>query len=166
MSITHCMFPRVSFEPCSLAEANALLVAWEHKMGPLERGDQRGWAEVLRHEGKPVAVCTASYLIRERVGNAPWLTRENTVELSRLCACRPGLCRVMLRLWREFVFPTLPFAWAMSYQDADLHAGHTYRTDGWERVAKSHSGTDTRSGRPGRDKWIWQWPPRSKEARA
>lgn len=63
-------------------------------------------------------------------------------------------------MWREFVLPALPFEGAVSYQDADLHNGHTYRCDGWERVARSRSGVDTRSGRPGRDKWVWQYPPR------
>jgi antitoxin VapB len=88
------------------------------------------------------------------------MTRENTIELSRLCAARAGLCRVALRLWREFVFPTLGYQYAVSYQDADLHNGNTYRFDGWERVGYSHSGTDTRSGRSGRDKYAWAWPPR------
>jgi len=152
------MFPLVSFEAVELQEANRMLIQWGHKMGALERGDQRAWCYALIHEGEPVAVTTASYLIAPVVGNAHWLTRENTIELSRLCAARSGLCRVALRLWREFVFPSLAFDWAMSYQDADLHTGATYRNDGWERVARSRSGVDTRSGRRGRDKWVWQWP--------
>jgi hypothetical protein len=55
--------------------------------------------------------------------------------------------------------PGLPFRVAISYQDAALHSGNLYRFDGWQRRAFSHSGTDTRSGRPGRDKWIWVYPP-------
>lgn len=155
------MFPICTFDAIDLDTANALLYAWGHKMGRLERGDQRGWAHALFHDGRPVAVTTASYLIRERVGGGlSHLTRENTVELSRLCAERSGLCRVALRMWREFVFPTLPFEAAISYQDADLHNGNTYRFDGWARSCKrSHSGTDSRSGRKGRDKWVWVWPP-------
>jgi len=154
----------VTFETVSLNEANQMLEAWGHKMGPLKRGNQLGWCHALMHRGNPVAVTTASYLIAPVVGNAHWLTRENTVELSRLCAARSGLCRIALRIWREFVFPALPFETAVSYQDADLHNGHTYRCDGWERVARSRSGVDTRSGRIGRDKWVWQYPPRCDKA--
>ncbi len=154
------LLPYVSFDSLSLPEANAALVAWSHKMGPLRRGNQDAICHALSVEGRPVAVTTASTLIRPRVGSCPWLERENTIELSRLCAERPGLCRVALRLWREFVFPSLGYAWAVSYQDADIHNGATYRFDGWERVGFSHSGTDRRSGRPGRDKHIWAWPKR------
>ena len=120
-------------------------------------GTQGARCHALYHEAVPVAVTMASNLIMPGVTGCPELTRKNTIELSRLCASRPGLCRVMLRLWREFVFPALGYDYALSYQDADLHTGNTYRFDGWRRVAYSHSGTDTRSGRPGRDKWIWVW---------
>jgi len=152
----------VAFEQVSLSEANEMLTAWGHKMGALNRGNQGAICHALTHEGKPVAVTTASNLIAGVVGNCDWMKRENTIELSRLCAARGGLCRVALRLWREFVFPALPYKYAMSYQDADLHNGNTYRFDGWERVGRSRSGTDTRSGRPGRDKYVWAWPPRKK----
>jgi hypothetical protein len=132
-----------------------------HRMGALERGNESGRHFALMHNGEPVAVAMASTLIRECVGGGnQHLTRANCMELSRLCAVRPGLCRVALRLWREFVFPGLGVAAAISYQDADLHNGNTYRFDGWERIGFSSSGTDKRSGRKGRRKWIWQWPPR------
>lgn len=155
-------FTMVSFDACELREANELLVAWGHKMGAINRGNQGAICHALSFNGNPCAVTTASTLIMPRVGNCPWLVRDNTIELSRLCAERSGLCRVALRLWREFVFPSLGYQWAMSYQDADLHNGNTYRFDGWERVGRSRSGPDTRSGRQGRDKWVWAWPPRSK----
>jgi len=151
------MFPLISFDTCTLNQANECLVAWGHRMGPLSRGNQGAWCHTLMHDGNPVAVTTASYLIAPVVGGAAHLTRANTVELSRLCAARSGLCRVALRLWREFVFPSLGFENAISYQDADLHNGATYRFDGWTRIAQSRSGTDTRSGRPGRNKWVWHW---------
>lgn len=154
------MFPVVTFTETTLDEANRLLVLWQHKMGELRRGNQDATCHALLHGGRPVAIVTASNLIAANVGGgADWLTRENAIELSRLCAERPGLCRVVLRLWREFVFPALGYRYAVSYQDADLHTGNTYRFDGWKRVAFAHSGTDTRSGRPGRDKWVWVWPP-------
>jgi antitoxin VapB len=163
--VSDALFSFVAFEPVSLTSANRCLIEWGHKMGALNRGNQGAVAcHALIHEGKPVAVTTASNLIAPVVGGGcNWMTRENTVELSRLCAARPGLCRVALRLWREFVFPALPYQMAMSYQDADLHNGNTYRFDGWEMVGRARSGPDTRSGRPGRDKRVWAWPPRSEK---
>ena len=152
------LFPLVTFEKITLPAANMLLVAWGHRMGVLERGNQDAVCYALMHEENPVAVTTTSPLIRECVGGGlSYLTRENCIELSRLCAIRPGLCRVALRLWREFVFPAIGKSHAISYQDADLHNGNTYRFDGWKRMAYSHSGTDNRSGRKGRNKWIWVW---------
>lgn len=66
-------------------------------------------------------------------------SRHEAIELSRLCAARPDLSRVMLRMWRAFVFPTLcqefGFVWAVSYQDAAIHAGNVYRFDGWVQPA-------------------------------
>jgi len=155
------MFPIVTFEPVSLETANALLTQWSHKMGPCVRGNARGLCHALFHEGNPVAVTITATLIRECVGGGNGhLTRENTIELARLCAARPGLCRVVLRLWREFVLPTLPYEYAISYQDADIHNGNTYRFDGWERIGDiARSVTDSRSGRKGRNKWVWQFPP-------
>lgn len=156
------LFGFVCFDSISLSDANGLLELWGHKMGPLHRGNQGAVCYALLHEGRAVAVTTASNLISGVVGNCDWMKRENTIELSRLCAARGGLCRVALRLWREFVFPALGYEFAVSYQDADLHNGNTYRFDGWERVGRSRSGPDTRSGRPGRDKYVWAWPPRNK----
>ena len=142
-----------------MAAANNCLRAWGHKMGALERGNESGVHYALMHEGRPVAVAMTSGLIRECVGGGNrHLTRENCMELSRLCAERPGLCRVALRLWREFVFPKLGVENAISYQDADMHNGNTYRFDGWKRIGDiARSGTDQRSGRNGRNKWVWHW---------
>jgi hypothetical protein len=153
------LFPVVAFEEVSRADANAMLMRWGHKMGPMERGNLAGVSYALFHLGEPVAAAMAASLIREHVGGGlAHLDRSNTIELARLCAVRPGLCRVALRLWREFVMPTLAPN-AISYQDADLHNGNTYRFDGWQRAGFSSSGTDQRTGRKGRRKWIWVYPP-------
>lgn len=152
------LFGMVSFSPVDLAEANVMLEMWGHKMGGLHRGNQGAWCHALTHEGEAVGIVTASTLIMPRVGGAGWLTRENCVELSRLAASREGLCRVVLRLWREFVFPSLGYKWAVSYSDNAIHRGELYRCDGWQKVAQARSGTDTRSGRPGRKKSVWVWP--------
>lgn len=158
--------PLVSFDEISLAEANQLLERWGHRMGPMERGNLTGVHFALMDGREPVAVAMAASLIREHVGaGLQHIDRDSGIELARLCAARPHLCRVALRLWREFVLPRMvapstgqPYRYAISYQDADLHNGNTYRFDGWNRSeVKSHSGTDKRSGRKGRDKWIWWW---------
>jgi antitoxin VapB len=162
------MFPLVTYDAVSLAEANELLSQWEHRMGPLLRGNSAALhCHALSVHGDPVAVTCTSSLIRERVGGGlSHLTRANAVELSRLCAREPWACRVALRLWRETVFPGLGVAAAISYQDADLHTGNTYRFDGWARAGFSHSGHDKRSGRQGRDKYIWVWPPHASQVAA
>jgi len=147
-----------SFRRVDLADANKFLTLWNHKMGILRRGNQNAICHMLFHKSIPVAVTTASHLIRENVGGGlKQLNRKNTIELSRLCANKSGICRIALRMWREFVFPELRFEFAISYQDAKIHSGNTYRFDGWKRLAFSHSGIDQRSGRRGRDKWIWVW---------
>lgn len=155
-------FPIAVLQECSLDEVNPLLVAWGHRMGPLKRpkkGDPG--CHVLLAGGTPLAVTTTSTLIRlgAGAGYREILTRDNTVELSRLCSSGPTFNRVMLRLWRELVFPALGRQYAISYQDADIHNGNTYRFDGWLRLGYSRSGgVDRRSGRRGRNKWIWGWP--------
>ena len=128
-------------------------------MGPLHRpncGDQ--WFHGLRHGGRLVAVTAASQLPAQRVAG---FGRDEAFELSRVCAAAQDWCRAVVRLWRQTVFPALcqsrGFAWALSYQDSVIHSGDLYRFDGWVRLAFSHSGTDRRTGRPGRDKWIWGW---------
>jgi len=141
-----------------LDRANALLTAWGHRIGPIRRPMGLCDAHLLYGaDGRPCALTITADLIRERVAGLPDSSRANTVELARLCAAGPHLCRPMLRLWRELVLPVYGRRYAISYQDADMHRGELYRHDGWQRVAYSHSGTDARSGRPGRNKWVWLW---------
>lgn len=153
------MFPVASFDSIPLAAANDALDLWQHRMGRLERGTRVPLQiHGLRVHGDLVGVACTDTLIRERVGGGlTHMDRSNTVELSRLCGAAPWVCRVVLRLWRECVFPSLGMRYAISYQDADIHTGNTYRFDGWRREGYSHSGTDSRSGRKGRNKWIWVW---------
>lgn len=152
----------VAFDAITLDEINRCLVDWDHKMGPLQRPDF-GFARFhgLRHSGELVAVVAADQLIPPETCG---LRREEAMELTRLCACRPDLCRVALRLWREFVFPALSRSWgtpwAISYQDRRLHSGNVYRFDGWVPIGRTRSGTDQRGaggGRVGRDKTVWGW---------
>jgi hypothetical protein len=158
--------PLASFDAIEQDELNRCLTEWGHRMGPLNRPTPSR-AHGLRHDGKLVAVTATDHLA---AANVAGLRRDQAVELSRVCAERPHLCRVVLRLWREFVFPAMTQArgveWAISYQDAALHSGDLYRFDGWVKLAFSHSGTDTRTGRPGRDKFVWGWHADPKTRRA
>lgn len=150
-------FTPVTFETIDREDLNRCLREWGHRMGEVRR-PTRGWSHGLRHGDELVAVVATDTLIRERVAGFP---RCDAIELSRLCAARPGLCRVALRLWRMFVFPALArergCLWALSYQDAAAHRGDLYRFDGWVKVGTSRSGTDSRTGRRGRAKVIWGW---------
>lgn len=148
--------PAVAFDGISLDDANRALVAWGHKMGPVNRPDiGQLFAHGLMHNGSMVGVVVTADLVTARI--AQGLTRADAVELARVCAARPDICRVLVRLWREFVLPQLRQPWGISYQDAIIHGGDLYRFDGWVRLGTSRSGTDQRSGRKGRSKVIWGW---------
>lgn len=155
--------PIAHIEAVDRVELNRLLVAWGHRMGAYTRPNYTIEAHhALMHNGRPVAVAAAGETVREVVGQTG-IRRVDCVELVRLCAERPHLCRPMLRLWREFVFPALALVHgrrlAVSYQDEALHSGDLYRFDGWELLGKGgRGGPDTRTGRPGRKMKIWGWP--------
>jgi len=155
--MTLTIFPAVRFCQIGRVALNERLLAWGHRMGPVRR-PTGGWSHGLFRDDELVAVVATDTLIRPHVAG---LTRQEAIELSRLCAARPDLSRVALRLWRAFVFPALcqrhGFRWAISYQDAHAHSGNLYRFDVWTRLATSRSGTDSRSGRRGRSKVIWGW---------
>lgn len=162
------MSPIVELAPCSISAANELLVSWGHVMGPCNRPWQAtSFAHVLQVHNRPVAVTITAGLIAPHPGGLGHITRDNAVELARLCAGERWACRVMLRLWREVVFPATGKRFAVSYQDADIHTGNTYRFDGWRRMAYSRAGgTDRRSGRAARNKWVWLWETADQERAA
>jgi hypothetical protein len=77
------MFPLATLQSCSVDEANALLIAWQHRMGPISRPMDGGEeAHVLLHLGEPIAVTVHSTLIREGVGGGAPL-RANAREHRR-----------------------------------------------------------------------------------
>jgi hypothetical protein len=155
--------PVVHIEAIDRADLNRLLVLWEHRMGAFERPSYAIDAHhALFHCGEPVALTAASETVREVVGQTG-IRRERCVELARLCAVRRDLCRPMLRLWRELLFPAIATVHgrdiAISYQDEALHSGDLYRFDGWLVLGKAGGGgPDTRTGRPGRKMKVWGWP--------
>lgn len=144
--------------------ANGMLVAWGHKMGPIDRPTFAVEAHhALLHHGRPVALASTMELRREVAGSTG-IRREESVELVRLCAERQGLNRAMLRLWREFVLPDILAAHrrriALSYSDSAHHRGDIYRFDGWHRLgAAGGGGLDKRTGKSGRKLVLWAWPP-------
>jgi len=146
--------PLVSFDSITLGEMNECLEKWGHKMGAINRPAGALWAHGLKHNDEIVAVVATADLIAPTCAG---LSRAEAIELARLCAADPSYCRPALRLWREFVFPHARRPWAVSYQDEALHTGNTYRFDGWVPLARSRSGVDRNSGRPGRKKTIWGW---------
>lgn len=155
--------PLVSFDAIDHDRLNAALVAWGHKMGPLHRPRYGtfGGAYGLVHDGQLVAVVAHEKLIAPETCG---ISRDDAFELARVCAIRPHLCRVALRLWREFVFPSAAqvggYQWAISYQDRAEHRGDLYRHDGWVRLGHTSSGTDARGRegkRAGRRKTVWGW---------
>lgn len=156
--------PLAHLDAIDRAEANRLLVRWEHRMGPYSRPCYAFEAHhALYHNGEPVAVTSTGETAREVVGRTG-IRRNQCVELVRLCAARRDLCRPTLRLWREMVFPALAARHdrplAVSYQDEALHTGDVYRFDGWLDIGKAGGGgRDSRTGRQGRKMKVWAWPP-------
>jgi hypothetical protein len=147
--------PLVAVERIENHEADAALTAWGHKMGPCKRPVGKLVSHGMFHKGRLVSVAVTADLV---TGTCAGYTRAQAIELARLCAERPDLCRPLLRLWREFIFPEFGREWAVSYQDESLHSGNVYRFDGWVSLrTHQHSGTDRRSGRKGRVKTIWGW---------
>jgi len=154
--------PILHIEEIDRRELNRLLLDWGHRMGPYTRPRYCFESHYAMFEhGEPVAVTAAGETVREVVGDTG-LARTEVVELVRLCAARRDLCRPMLRLWREIVFPRIAAAhhrrFAVSYQDQSLHSGDLYRFDGWIAIGRGGgSGSDQRSGRVGRKLKIWAW---------
>lgn len=153
--------PMVSLDRIDRDEANRCLVAWGHRMGPILRPEYRAPADYgLRHHGELVAVVCNDSLIRDTCQ----LSRSTAFELSRLCAVREHICRAMLRMWREFVFPDLARSWgtpwALSYQNAAMHNGDLYRFDGWVKLDSTSGGGDPRAVErtvSGGRRNIWGW---------
>lgn len=155
--------PIAHIEAVDRQEANRLLVCWGHRMGPLTRPAYAIDAHhVLMHHNEPVAIACTSETVRETVGKSG-IARGECIELARLAAATPTMCRPMLRLWREFVAPAIAERhgrrpWAVSYQDKSLHTGNLYRFDGWTDLgAAGGGGTDPRSGRRARSMRVWGW---------
>lgn len=161
------MFPLASFDLIDNQEADRLLVAWEHYLGPCNRPFGRQCFG-LRIYDELVSVAVSASTPNKRCAE---FDRQEVVELARLCTA-PGhrdLTLVCLRLWRQVAAETWLGAgyrgWEkvrayIAYQDAIKHSGEIYRHDRWtllKRVPGGRSGpnaTWTRK-REYRPKNIW-----------
>lgn len=161
--MTGFLTPLVAFDQIDDETLNRCLIEWGHRMGPLHRPrfGAFGGSHGLFHEGRVVAVVATEQMVAAQTCG---VTRQQGFELARVCAERPGLCRAILRLWREFAFPAFAQVsgkpWAISYQDRAQHQGTLYRMDGWVRLGQTSSGTDDRGRdgtRKGRRKTVWGW---------
>lgn len=132
--------PAVGLYPMPVADANALLLAWGHKLGPCER-PFHSEAFALELHGEPISVAISASIVN---GPVAGYERTEVVELARQAAAAAWANRVMIRLWREVCAPAWP-CWpvraAVSYSHNGMHRGDLYRFDGWEKVRE-----DSRSG--------------------
>lgn len=147
------MLPVAGLSVVPAEDANRLLVAWGHELGPIMRpfGSQ-SW--VLAIDDEPVSVAVSVSTVSEHVSWTEVRTdgdgddteviaekrtmhRDQLVELGRLCSREPWANRVMLRLWREVAAPRWPY-WtpsaAVSYSLNARHDGQLYRFDGWTKA--------------------------------
>ncbi len=155
--------PLVVFGRVDDAEADSLLVEWDHWLGGCGRPfGRQSFGLVIDGEILSIAVSAS---LRWPVAG---YKRNEVVELAR-CASHPehgDLTRVCLRLWRkiaarEWALRYWPVRVYISYQNAIRHTGNLYRFDGWKRVAETRGGVTGRNARRGRQhydpKIIWAW---------
>lgn len=164
--------PMAGLYPFDVRDANRLLAAWGHKLGPVHRPFRQA-AYAFEVANRIIAVAVSGSIVSATVDG---YARTEVVELTRLCAL-PGNAwanRVMLRLWREVCAPAWP-DWtplaAVSYSHNAMHRGDIYRTDGWEKVTdKAGFTSGSNYGRGVADyvaagkKTLWLWRYEAKEA--
>jgi hypothetical protein len=155
--------------PVDLERANALLVEWGHRLGPVNR-PFRSEAFVLNLDGRAIAAAVSASIVSDTVAG---YGRQEVVELARLGRdpAHPWVLRVMLRLWREVCAPRWacwPVRAAISYSKNSMHAGDMYRFDGWEKgrtdCGSSGGGAWSRKRyaedavHGSKTLWLWRYP--------
>jgi hypothetical protein len=174
VSLTERMLdvPPATFDTIDVDEANALLLAWGHRLGACERPfSQRAYA--FYQDGRPVSLAISASTVSATVAGpgGVMLGRQQVVELARLCSAPNWgwATRVMIRVWRQVFAPRWP-DWrpiaAVSYQQNAHYRGDIYRFDGWEKVAENvgksrGGGTWSRQREVGEvvegSKTLWAW---------
>lgn len=133
------------FAPVTKQQANELLVAFSHPLGPFTRPfGYQAWG--LAIDGQAVAVAVSGSTVGAR---AAGFARREVVDLARIARHpqHPGIMRVMLRLWRDYLAPRWdywPVRAAVSYA-LPGKTGNLYRFDGWRKagVCKPWAGGGT-----------------------
>lgn len=160
--------PMVGVMPMDLDDANRLLLAWQHKLGPCYR-PFRTEAFALEVDGVPAAIAMSASIVSTTVAG---FRRNEVVELARCCAAptAPWANRVMFRLWREVCaqrWACWPVKAAISYHHQGLHTGDLYRFDGWTKEredcgssgggawSRKRDGSEAVAGK--KTLWVWRY---------
>ncbi len=156
--------------PISVDQANNLLEAWEHRLGPANRPFHQE-AYALEWQDLPISVAVSASTVSNQVAG---YQREQVVELARLCSdpAENWATRIMLRLWRQICAPkwqVWPVKAAIAYSH-NVHGqgGNIYRFDGWTKIREDAGSRDGRGAWPetrGRyateavrgSKTLWVW---------
>ena len=115
-------------------QANELIAAFGHPLGPFTRPfGYQAWG--LAIDGQAVAVAVSGSTVG---ATSAGYKRRQVVDLARIARHpdHPGIMRVMLRLWRDYLGPRWDY-WDASVQAAVSYAlpgkeGNLYRFDGWK----------------------------------
>lgn len=122
------------FEEITKDQANGLIGEFGHPLGAFNRPfGYQAWG--LAIDGKAVAVAVSGSTVGK---TSAGYGRYQVVELARIARHpdHPGVTRVMLRLWRDYLGPRWDY-WATPVDAAVSYAlpgkeGNLYRFDGWE----------------------------------
>lgn len=125
----------VFFEQITKRQANELLAAFGHPLGPFTRPfGYQAWG--LAIDGQAVAVAVSGSTVG---ATSAGYARRQVVDLARIARHpgHPGVMRVMLRLWRDYLGPRWDY-WDGPVQAAVSYAlpgkaGNVYRFDGWTK---------------------------------
>lgn len=115
-------------------QANDLLGAFGHPLGAFDRPfGYQAWG--LAVDGQAAAVAVSGSTVG---ATSAGYQREQVVDLARIARHpdHPGIMRVMLRLWRDYLGPRWDY-WDAPVQAAVSYAlpgkeGNLYRFDGWK----------------------------------
>jgi hypothetical protein len=126
------------FEEIDKKRANELIASFGHPLGDYNRSfGYKAWG--LAVDGAAVAVAVSGSTVG---ATSAGYSRYEVVDLARIARHpdHPGVMRVMLRLWRDYL------AGRWDYWDAPVHAavsyalpgkeGNLYRFDGWKLYGK------------------------------
>jgi hypothetical protein len=131
------------FEKISKEQANELIAAFGHPLGKYNRSfGYQAWG--LAIDGQAVAVAVSGSTVG---ATSAGYSRFQVVELARIARHpdHPGVMRVMLRLWRDYLagrwdYWAAPVQAAVSYglpsDENGKGTGNLYRFDGWKLWGK------------------------------